>query len=204
VKNVRTVIADRLRFRECSSQSELDRAMIDLDGTADKSRLGANAILSVSIAFARACAVERGISLYQYFSECCVKPQPARCPDSPSTFLVAETCGWAGADPGCTACSALRKTIDESLSHVYAVYQSAARLCLEKYNTRPLTADEGGLAPPFPDVDAMIGDAIESIRRAGFAPGKEIALAVDVASSHFYREGKYHLGTGGTDFALTR
>jgi enolase len=84
-------------------------------------------------------------------------------------------------------------TVDESLAQVYAIYQSAAALCREKYNMRPLTADEGGLAPPFADVDAMLSDAVESIRRAGLTPGRDAHLAVDVASSHFFHDGKYHL-----------
>ncbi len=73
------------------------------------------------------------------------------------------------------------------------MYQAAAKLCVRKYNARALVGDEGGLAPPFPDIDAMLGDAVEAIRVAGFAPGKDVALAVDVASSHFYQDGRYHL-----------
>src|SRR5258708_16822829 len=85
------------------------------------------------------------------------------------------------------------RTIDESLATVYAVYQSAARLCQAKYASRPLVADEGGLAPPFPDCDAMIEDAVSSITAAGFTPGRDVAIAIDVASSHFHRDGKYVL-----------
>src|SRR5262245_51265601 len=69
VQNVRTTLAERLRSSNFASQSELDRAMIDLDGTPNKSHLGANAILSISIAFARACAIEQGIPLYQQFAQ---------------------------------------------------------------------------------------------------------------------------------------
>jgi enolase len=84
--------------------------------------------------------------------------------------------------------------MDEALAMTYKVYQSAAKLALEKYGTRPLTADEGGLAPPFPDAEAMLGDAVEAIKLAGYEPGRDVALALDVASSHFYEEGRYHLG----------
>jgi enolase len=83
-------------------------------------------------------------------------------------------------------------TISEGLAITYDVYQSAAKLCLKKYRMRALKADEGGLAPPFPDINAMFDDAVESIRSAGYAPGRDVALAIDVASSHFY-DGAYRL-----------
>ena len=85
-------------------------------------------------------------------------------------------------------------TIDESLATTYAVYQAAAKLCTKKYNTRTLVADEGGLAPPFESIEAMFEGAVEAIRLAGFTPGKDVALAIDVASSHFYQDRRYHLG----------
>src|SRR5690606_19631648 len=84
-------------------------------------------------------------------------------------------------------------TMDEALATVVAVFQSAAELNHERYRVRLLTADEGGLAPPFPSITAMFDDAIEAIQRAGYTPGRDVALAVDVASSHFYREGYYYL-----------
>jgi enolase len=85
------------------------------------------------------------------------------------------------------------KSIDQSLSTTYAVYQAAAKLVQRRYNARPLVADEGGLAPPFEDVDAMLEVAVEAIMEAGFEPGREVSLAIDVASSHFFHDGHYHL-----------
>ena len=67
------------------------------------------------------------------------------------------------------------------LADTFAVYQSAARLIAKKYNMRPLSADEGGLAPIFPSPDAMFSDAVEAIQQAGLRPGEDVALAVDVA-----------------------
>ncbi len=84
-------------------------------------------------------------------------------------------------------------TIDESLAVVYAVYQAAVKLTSKKYHARGLVADEGGLAPPFPSADAMLADAVESISLAGYIPGRDVALAVDVASSHFFSNGQYDL-----------
>ena len=93
------------------------------------------------------------------------------------------------------------RTIDEGLAATYAVYQAAAELTARKYGTRALTADEGGLAPPFPDAEAMLADAVAAIEAAGLAPGSGVALAVDVAASHFHREGRYHLGGDPLDSA---
>ena len=93
------------------------------------------------------------------------------------------------------------KTIDDGLAAMYAVYQAAAELSQRKYAMRPLTADEGGLAPPFPSVEAAFDDAIEAIQAAGFQPGHDVALAVDVASSHLYRGGRYHLEGESLDAA---
>ena len=75
-----------------------------------------------------------------------------------------------------------------------AVYQCAADLILKKYGQRLLRADEGGLAPDFPNAEAMLADAVEAIAAAGYEVGTGMALAVDVASSHFHRDGHYHLG----------
>ena len=84
-------------------------------------------------------------------------------------------------------------TIDEVLAATCDVYRAAQQLCREKYGTRPLTADEGGLAPPFADVDDMFTNAVTAITNAGHTPGVDVALAVDVASSHFYDSGQYLL-----------
>src|SRR5262249_28922570 len=85
------------------------------------------------------------------------------------------------------------QTIDAALVQGAEVNQCAAELCLERYGMRMLVADEGGLAPPFESVRAMLDLAMDAIRRAGFHPGREIALAVDVASSHFFDRGIYYL-----------
>jgi enolase len=86
------------------------------------------------------------------------------------------------------------QTIDETLAMTYDVYQSAAKLILERYGMRLLRADEGGLAPPCRTAEEMIETALEAIRRAGHKPGTEIALALDVAATHFYSGGMYELG----------
>ncbi len=76
----------------------------------------------------------------------------------------------------------------------YDVYAAAARICAERYGMRLLRADEGGLAPPFPSVEAMLATTVEAIERAGYVPGRDVAMAVDVASTHFHDDGAYVIG----------
>jgi enolase len=194
VDNVNTAIAGLLVGRAIEGQEQLDRLMIDLDATPNKSRLGANAILAVSLAFARACADAANIPLYAHFARLA-----GRKPDSLPRLTVNLFSGGkhAGAQvefQDCLIVPAAAKTIDESLSTVDAVYRAAEKLIARKYNMRSLKADEGGLAPPFKSVADMLADARESIESAGYRLGQDVCLALDVASSHFYQNGHYHLG----------
>jgi enolase len=91
--------------------------------------------------------------------------------------------------------------IGDGLVMASAVYQAAVRLIQKKYHMRWLTADEGGLAPPTERPEQMFDDAVQSIRDAGFEPYRDVCLAVDVASSHFWRDGRYHLGQERLDSA---
>ena len=84
-------------------------------------------------------------------------------------------------------------TIADGLVMASAVYQAAVRLVQAKYQMRWLTADEGGLAPPAASIEQLFADAVESIRAAGLTPGVDVCLALDVASSHFWRDGRYRL-----------
>jgi enolase len=175
------------------TQDSLDRRMIEMDGTPNKSRLGANAILSVSLAFARAVAKQNQVPLYQFFAELRGE-QPSTLPRlTINLFSGGKHAGQQVPIQDVLIVPVAARTIDESLSAAYAVYQSAAELIFKKYGMRLLRADEGGLAPPCSSIEEMFEDAVAAIENAGFKPGQEIALAVDVASSHFYRDGAYHL-----------
>jgi enolase len=186
-------IAEALASREFPEQSALDTALIELDGTPNKSRLGANTMLAVSLAFARAVAAEQGVPLYAALGmQIGVRPVSLPRP-TVNLFSGGRHAGGQVAVQDVLLVPLAARTLDEALATVYEVYQSAADLVWQRYAMRPLTADEGGLAPAFPNVDAMIEDALEAIRRAGFAPGSEVALALDVAASHFYRNGAYQL-----------
>jgi enolase len=194
VANVNGELGEALQGRSFRGQEELDRALIELDGTANKSRLGANAILAVSLAFARAVAAERRAPLYRHLADLLGRTPDALPRPTINLFSGGKHAGGQVPIQDALVIPLMAKTMDEALATTYRVYQSAAMIALEKYGTRPLTADEGGLAPPFPDAEAMLEDAVEAIERARCEPGRDVALALDVASSHFYEEGCYHLG----------
>ncbi|MEA2709820.1 MAG: enolase, partial [Phycisphaerales bacterium] len=196
VGNVNGEIATAVIGRDFSDQAALDRALIELDGTPDKSRLGANAILAVSIALARASAAARNVPLYQHFADMIGQPLRTLPRLTVNLFSGGKHAGGQVPIQDLLVVPATSKTIDEGLATVYAVYQAAAKLTNEKYGSRALKADEGGLAPPFRSIEEMFDVAIESIRAAGFSPGDEVALAVDVASTHFYDGDVYHLPDG--------
>ena len=194
VGNVNGPLNDALHGRSFDQES-LDRTMIALDGTPNKSRLGANAILAVSLAFARAVAAEENVPLYRHLAGV-YTPQPAidvLPRPTVNLFSGGKHAGGQVSIQDVLIVPVSARTIDESMATVYAVYQAAADLCREKYGMRALVADEGGLAPEFPSIEAMLDDAVTAIAAAGYKPGEEVALCVDVASSHFYADGEYRL-----------
>ncbi len=188
------------QLRIFNTQTELDHALISLDNTPNKARLGANAILAVSLAFARAAAKQRGVPLYQHFAHLintdvgAQHAAPLRLPRLTVNLFSGGKHAGGQVPIQDVLLVPHASTIDEGLAHVYAVYQSAAKLILQKYGMRALSADEGGLAPNFPSAEAMLSDAVEAIRGAGLVPGQHVSLAVDVASTQFFHDGKYHLG----------
>ena len=186
VENVNTVIAGTVLGKDFSDQAELDRALIRFDGTPNKSRLGANAVLAVSIAFARAHAVHRKVPLYRHFADMIGRPLRTLPRLTVNLFSGGKHAGGQVPIQDVLLVPASATTIDQGLATVYAVYQAAAKRVLENYRTRALKADEGGLAPEFKTVEDMFDDALAAIEAAGFKPGADVALAVDVASSHFF------------------
>ena len=156
-----------LAGRSFAHQAELDRALSDLDGTPNKSRLGANAILAVSIAFARACAEDLGIPLYRHFAELSGAVPDTLPRLTINLFSGGMHAGGQVAIQEVLIVPASAATIDESLAMAFDVYQAAAGLILKRYGMRLLTADEGGLAPPCRDAEEMIEIAVASIAAAG-------------------------------------
>ena len=194
VGHINGPIAAALTTRSFNSQAQLDETLLALDGTPNKSRLGANALLAVSIAFARAVAARKGVPLYRHFADMLGLPLATLPRLTVNLFSGGRHAGGQVEIQDVLLVPAAAKTIDEGLAAVFAVYQAAIDLTGKKYNTRPLKADEGGLAPPFASIEAMLEDAVAAIQAAGLTPGRDVALAVDVASTHFFSDGRYHLG----------
>ncbi|HTK46965.1 MAG TPA: phosphopyruvate hydratase [Gemmatimonadaceae bacterium] len=194
VANVRGEIATALAGRPLDAQRDLDRALIDLDGTPNRSRLGANALLGVSLAFARAHAVERAVPLYEHFATMAGRA-PHRLPRPMiNLFSGGKHAGGQVEIQDVLVLPVAARTIDDALATTFDVYRAAAALTRREYGTRALTADEGGLAPPFASAEEMLARAVQAIELAGRVPGADVALAVDVAASHFHEEGSYRIG----------
>lgn len=193
VEHVRGAIQQALSGRAFTSQQQLDAALLELDGTVDKSRLGANALLGVSLAFARACALEQGIPLYQHFARAAGLPLTHLPRPMINLFSGGKHAGGQVAIQDVQIMPLTATSTDDLLAMTYAVFYAAADMIRERYGMRLLRADEGGLAPPFSGSEAMLGAAVEAIERAGFKPGVDVALTLDVAASHFYHDGHYQL-----------
>jgi enolase len=192
-ENIGGLLSNEVVGRAFNDQAELDATMIALDGTTNKSRIGANAILAVSVAFARASAIERGISLFQHFSDMMGATANALPRLTINLFSGGKHAGQQVSVQDVLIIPMSARTIDESLVSAFNVYQAAAELILKRYGMRLLTADEGGLAPPCRTAEEMLSLAVEAIELAGYTPGKDIFLGIDVASTHFYKGNSYHL-----------
>lgn len=191
VANVNGPIHDRLVGRSFDTQRALDEELLELDGTPNKSKLGANAILAVSIAFARTQAALEETALYRYFAQIIDAELRTLPRMTINLFSGGKHAGGQVCIQDVLVVPAAAKSIDEGLATTYAVYQAAAKHTQERYGARALKADEGGLAPPFPATEEMLVDAVAAMRHAGYEPGRDVAIAVDVASSHFYEAGRY-------------
>ncbi len=193
INNINTEISRKCAGRRFANQSEFDSFIINLDGTTQKKRLGANAILACSLAFARATAKNQHLPLYEYFASLIGK-KPGHLPKPTiNLFSGGVHAGQQVAIQDVLLVPAIAKTTMEALEMVYTIYYAAADLILEKYNMRTLRADEGGLAPPFSDTNTMFEDAVSAIKKAGYIPGKDVFLAIDVASSRFFQKGMYQI-----------
>jgi enolase len=193
VANVRGEIESALAGRTLGTQRDLDRALIDLDATPNRSRLGANALLGVSLAFARAHAAERGVPLYEHFGT--IAGVPTRLPRPMiNLFSGGKHAGGQVEIQDVLVIPMAADTIDVALATTFDVYRAAAELTQREYGTRALPADAGGLAPPFASADEMLARAVEAIDASGHAPGAEVALAVDVAATHVHEGDRYRIG----------
>jgi enolase len=189
VENVRNVIGPHIIGMDASEQALIDKMMIELDATENKGRLGANAILGVSLAVAKAAAEEAGLPLYRYIGGANAKELPL-----PMMNILN---GGKHADnnvdiqefmimPACAA------SITEAVRIGAEVFHSLKDILKKKkYNTA--VGDEGGFAPNLSSNEEAIQIILEAIEAAGYKPGKDIYIALDAAASEFYENGKYNL-----------
>jgi len=195
VKNVNEDIQKKLKGKVWD-QKTLDQAMIDLDGTENKGKLGANAILGVSIAFAKAVAKSEKKPLWKYFKDIS-KNKEIRLPVPMMNILN----GGSHAENSTDLQEFMimptgAKTFKQALQWGAEVFHTLKKILAErKLNTS--VGDEGGYAPSLPSNEAAIEVILEAIKRAGYVPGKDICIAIDAAASEFYKDGKYVLATEG-------
>ncbi|TXG78412.1 MAG: phosphopyruvate hydratase, partial [Thermomicrobiales bacterium] len=196
VHNVERPIASAIGGIEFEHQRELDATLIALDGTPNKSRLGANAILGVSLAFARAVAVEREVPLYRQFADILDPSLELRYLPRPTINLFSggKHAGGQVEIQDILLVANGAKTIDDALAWTWAVYQTGAELITQRFGERALKADEGGLAPSAKSIEALFELAIDAIVDSGFRPGTDLSLCIDVAASHFATAEGYRIG----------
>ncbi len=187
VENVNGEIADALANWDAADQRGLDQKMIELDGTETKGRLGANAILAVSMAAARAAASEFGLPLYRYLGGAAANTLP--------TPMMNILNGGAHADNNVDFQEFMvmpvgAPSFSEALRWGVEVFHTLKGVLKKRgYNTA--VGDEGGFAPSVKSNVEAIEVVLEAIQQAGYKPGEEIAIALDPAASEFYQDGKY-------------
>jgi enolase len=193
VENVNTEIAEAIMGLEAAEQAFLDRTLIELDGTDNKARLGANSILAVSLAVARAAAEEAGLPLYRYLGGVGATTMPV-----PLMNIIN---GGAHADNNLDVQEFMivpfgAPTFSEALRYGAEIFHALKRL-LHGRGLHTAVGDEGGFAPNVRSHEEAIELILTAIREAGFEAGAQVGLALDCASSEFYREGKYRLAAEG-------
>ena len=186
VKNVNEIIANFVIGMDAYDQKTLDYAMIDLDGTETKSNLGANAILAVSMATLKAAAISKGLPLYKYVGEGRTLPVP----------MMNIINGGAHADNKLDFQEFMiipqASTIKERLRIGAEVFHNLRKVLNEK-GLATGVGDEGGFAPDLQSNSEGFDLILEAITKAGYVPGKDVMLGIDVAASEFYNDGKYEL-----------
>jgi len=191
VENVNKKIAPKLKGQLVVEQASLDQQMIDLDGTENKGNLGANAILSVSLAAAHAAAHQLNIPLYQY-----LRPADSYVLPVPMMNIIN---GGAHADNNVDIQEFMilpvnANSFSESIRYGAEIFHTLKSLLKQK-GLNTAVGDEGGFAPDLSSNEAALEIILQAIEKAGFAAGKDIYLGLDTASSEFYKNGKYELSS---------
>jgi enolase len=193
VEHINTEISEAVLGLDASEQAFLDRTMIDLDGTHNKARLGANATLAVSMAVARAAAEESGLPLYRYFGGSGAMQLPV-----PMMNVIN---GGEHANNNLDLQELMiipvgAPTFREAMRYGAEVFHALKKILNDK-GMSTAVGDEGGFAPSLASHEAAIQMILEAIDKAGYTAGTQIALGLDCAASEFYKNGKYELAGEG-------
>ena len=194
VQHVNTEISEAIVGLDASEQAFLDRTLIDLDGTSNKARLGANATLAVSMAVARAAAEESGLPLYRYFGGSGAMQMPV-----PMMNIIN---GGAHANNSLDLQELMiipvgAPTFREAMRYGCEVFHALKKILHDKHISTAV-GDEGGFAPSVESHEAAIRLILQAIDKAGYTAGEQIAIGLDCAASEFYKDGQYVLeGEGG-------
>jgi enolase len=199
VENINTEISEAVMGLEANEQAFLDHSLIELDGTENKMRLGANATLAVSMAVAKAAAEEVGLPLYRYFGGS-AQHADAGADDERDQRRRArqQQPRPAGVDD---RAGRRAHVLGEAVRYGAEVFHALKKL-IHDGGMSTAVGDEGGFAPSVKNHEAAIQLILQAIDKAGYEPGEQVALALDCAASEFFRDGKYHLE--GEGLALAR
>ncbi|MBY4898734.1 phosphopyruvate hydratase [Cupriavidus sp. AU9028] len=202
VEHINTEISEAIMGLDASEQAFLDRTLIDLDGTENKSRLGANAMLAVSMAVAKAAAEEAGLPLYRYFGGSGAMQMPV-----PMMNIVN---GGAHANNSLDIQEFMIMPVSqgsfrEALRCGAEVFHALKKILADK-GMSTAVGDEGGFAPNFASNEECLNTILQAIEKAGYRAGEDVLLALDCASSEFFREGEdlYHLEGEGLTLNSTQ
>ncbi len=191
VENINSEISEALMGLDAIEQNFIDQTLIDLDGTDNKSRLGANAILAVSLAVAKAAAEDSSIPLYRYLG--------GSGPMSMPVPMMNVINGGVHANNNIDLQELMivplgAQSFREALRYGTEIFHTLKKMLNEK-NMTTTVGDEGGYAPNLNNNEAALQLIVEAIELAGFIPGSDVAIALDFASSELFKEGKYHLAS---------
>jgi enolase len=196
VESVNGEISRTLHGKDCSDQTAVDRALIELDGTADKSRLGGNAIVAVSMAVAHAAAAARGLPLWGYLAG---NRTDMRLPlPEIQIFGGGAHAGRRVDVQDFMVIPVGAASFDEALDWTAEVYRAAGEL-MDEEGLLNGVADEGGWWPAFDTNEAGLDYLLRAVERAGYRPGEDVAFSLDVAASDFGRGGTYRLARDGRE-----